>query len=76
MEQQKQTQVGKDRVKQVSYADDLAAGGKLENIKIWWDLLTNLGPKIGYFPNSSKSWLIVVISDLLWLVRHNNSRSS
>ena len=59
LEQQKQTQVGKDKVKQVAYADELAAGGKLENIKIWWDLLTNLGPKIGYFPNSSKSWLNV-----------------
>ena len=59
LEQQKQIQAGKDRVKLVAYADDLAAGGKLENIKIRWDLLTNLGPKIGYFPNSSKSWLIV-----------------
>ena len=59
LEQQKQIRVGEHRVKQIAYADDLAAGGKLENIKIWWDLLTNLDQKIGYFPKSSKSWLIV-----------------
>ena len=43
----------------LAFADDLASGGKLEDILAWWKSLKELGPKIGYYPNESKSWLIV-----------------
>ena len=41
------------------YADDSAAGSSLENLKIWWDLLEEIGPLYGYFPNGSKTHLLV-----------------
>ena len=46
-------------VKHVSFADDLTDAGKLEEIKIWWDTLMTEGPKYGYHPKPSKSFLIV-----------------
>jgi len=42
--------------KQVWYADDSAALGKLADLKNWWDKLTCVDPKFGYFANASKSW--------------------
>ena len=44
---------------QVWYADDSSAAGKLREIKKWWDILNITGPKFGYFPNASKTILIV-----------------
>ena len=41
------------------YADDTAACGGLENLKTWWDKLCEIGPSYGYFPNPSKTVLIV-----------------
>ena len=49
----------RESLKQIWYADDAAAGGKLSHLKAWWDRLTELGPDYGYYPNASKSWLIV-----------------
>ena len=46
-------------VREVAYADDLTAGGKLRDLKYWWDTLLDIGPKFGYYPQASKSWLIV-----------------
>ena len=43
----------------VWFADDATAGGKLDNLKIWWDSVRNIGPKFGYTPNAKKSWIIV-----------------
>ena len=43
---------------QVWYADDAAAAGKISCLRDWWDKLSLLGPKFGYYPNPSKSWLI------------------
>lgn len=43
---------------QVWYADDAAAAGKITALRKWWDELTASGPKFGYFPNASKSWLV------------------
>ena len=46
-------------VQQCWYADDSAAGGTILDLKRWWDLLQVLGPRYGYFPNGTKSWLVV-----------------
>jgi hypothetical protein len=45
--------------KQIWYADDAASGGKLRDIKEWWDQLGEIGPLFGYHPKASKTWLIV-----------------
>jgi len=31
----------------------------LESLKAWWDKLLIIGPPIGYFPNATKTWLVV-----------------
>ena len=49
----------KSEVKQCWYVDDASAGGRLQDLKSWWDKLTLLGPQYGYFPNPEKTWLIV-----------------
>ena len=48
-----------EATRQVWFADDATAGGKLVNLREWWGCLTNIGPDYGYFPNASKTWLIV-----------------
>ena len=45
--------------RQVWYADDSSAIGKILDIKIWWDLLFKSGPCYGYYPKPSKTVLIV-----------------
>ena len=47
--------------KQVWFADDSNAIGRLKTLKDWWlhVHLTNLGPELGYFPNASKTTLVV-----------------
>ena len=45
--------------KQVWYADDSASGSKLEQFRRWWDLLAEIGPRYGYFPNSLKTHVLV-----------------
>lgn len=47
------------QTRQIWYADDASDAGKLVKIKIWWDHLTANGPAYGYFPNGSKTWLLV-----------------
>ena len=42
-------------VSQMWYADDDSVGGSLESLRSWWDSLINFG----YFPNSSKTCLIM-----------------
>ena len=46
-------------VKQIWYADDATACGKISNLKTWWDEMTKKGPEYGYFPNAAKTWLVV-----------------
>ena len=46
-------------IKEVAYADDMLGLGKLEKLKLWWDSVERLGPDFGFFPNASKSVLIV-----------------
>ena len=45
--------------KQVWYADDATGAGTCSNLKRWWDCLTSVGPKYGYFPKSPKCHLVV-----------------
>lgn len=44
---------------QVWYADDSATGGAFEDVRRWWDCLNKWGPMYGYYPNSSKTCLLV-----------------
>jgi hypothetical protein len=44
--------------KQVAYADDNSGSGKIEQVKEWWESIQENGPKYGYLPEPSKSWLI------------------
>ena len=44
---------------QAWFADDSAACGKLLTIKQWWDKICQVGPAYDYYPNASKTVLIV-----------------
>ena len=46
-------------LQQAWFADDSSGAGKLREIKKWWDILNEAGPKFGYFPKPSKTILIV-----------------
>ena len=48
-----------ESVKQIWYADDATACGKISNLRTWRDQITNKGPDYGYFPNATKTWLVV-----------------
>ena len=43
-----------DRTFKFAYADDLAGGGKIVNLRSWWDKLLEKGPPLGYFPKASE----------------------
>ena len=45
--------------KQIWYADDCTGCGTLQDLSQWWLSLTELGPQHGYFPNASKTILLV-----------------
>ena len=47
-----------NHTKIAAYADDLTVAGPIDQIRIWWNTLCRLGPKFGYFPEGSKSWII------------------
>ena len=44
---------------QIWYADDASAGGSLEDIHEWFSLLCSQGPAFGYFPEPSKSFVVI-----------------
>lgn len=44
---------------QAWYADDSAACDTLDKLRLWWDELITVGPSYGYFPNASKTILLV-----------------
>ena len=48
-----------DKVRNSAFADDLAGGGTIDQLKRWWDLVIEAGVAIGYTAKPSKSWLIV-----------------
>ena len=47
------------QTKRVAFADDLAGTKKLQNLLVWWNNIVEIGPKLGFYPKASKSWLIV-----------------
>ena len=46
-----------DDTVQAWYADDASAAGALPHLRMWWHSILTLGPKYGYFPNASKTYL-------------------
>ena len=46
-------------IKSAAFADDLTAIGMCHKLRQWWNYLSEEGPKIGYNPQPTKSWLIV-----------------
>ena len=46
-------------VNHIWYADNASAGGKLDNLRSWWNKINEIGPLFSYHPNAHKSWLIV-----------------
>ena len=51
--------INEHRSKEVTFADDLTVAGKIVEIKQYWELLLQVGPKYGYYLKPSKSHLIV-----------------
>ncbi len=51
--------LSKEHTKQVWFADDASASGDLHSLRKWWDTLNNIGADYGYYPNASKTWLVV-----------------
>ena len=45
--------------KQIWYADDSGAAGKLGSVLAWWKILSANGPYLGYNPKSEKCYLVV-----------------
>ena len=45
--------------RQVWFADDATAAGRLATLHQWWQLVTMIGPDFGYYPNASKTHLVV-----------------
>ena len=46
-------------MKQVWFADDATAAGTCESLRQWWDFLSIEGPKYRYYPNATKTYLII-----------------
>ena len=49
----------KDNIKKAAYADDRVTPGKIKNLANYWVDLKVQGPEIGFYPEPSKTWLIV-----------------
>ena len=49
----------KSQVRVLAYADDFSAAGKLDNLRKWRDTLTIIGPKFGFYPEPTKTWLVI-----------------
>ena len=47
-----------EKKKMVAFVDDFSAAEKLKSLLQWWATLFKIGPKFGYFPEPTKSWLV------------------
>ena len=52
-------QLIRNDTKQAAFADDLSGAQKLIILREWWANISTYGPPLGYFPNASKTWLVV-----------------
>ena len=43
----------------MAYADDFSTSGNLRDLRRWWSVLTEIGPKFRYYPKPTKTWLVV-----------------
>lgn len=50
--------------KQSWYADDSAAASNLPQLRQWWNMLNELGPMYGYFPNGNKTHILAKLQHL------------
>ena len=48
----------KSIAKKTSFTDDFSGVGTIEHLLEWLDMITELGPYIGYHPNGFKSMLL------------------
>ena len=48
-----------NNIKLVAFADDLTGTGSIKHLHEWWAKLIDIGPKYGYYPKSSKSYVVV-----------------
>ena len=48
-----------DHSKMEGFADDVTASGNLEVVRKWWETLMQIGPNHGFYPQPTKSWLVV-----------------
>ena len=46
-------------VHQAWYADDATGASTSKGLRLWWNELANCGPSFGYYPNASKTYLVV-----------------
>ena len=51
-------------VKQVWLADDASGGGKLWDLREWYNLIVSQGKKSGYYVNEKKCWLILQVPNM------------
>ena len=57
------------------FADDVTASGNLEALRRWWDTLMQIVPNYGYYPQPTKSWLIVIenkLEEAVWVFGGTN----
>ena len=46
-------------VQQAWYADDATGASTCRGLRLWWNELASSGPSFGYYPNASKTYLVV-----------------
>ena len=51
-------------VKQVWLADDASGGGKLQDLREWYNLIVSQGKRSGYYVNEKKCWLILKVPSM------------
>ena len=46
-------------IRHAAYADAISVVGKLKELRLWWNNVTEYGPLLRNYPEPSKYWLIV-----------------